>query len=85
MLVAMLPAYLPKLEAHQRVGFSPQVQALKKQDSGSRAKKALEAAGLEFNDQNGGGGGVRFGEPQKHRWRIQASPEIGFGRTKPNL
>jgi hypothetical protein len=29
-------------------------------------RRALEAAGIEFIDQNGGGEGVRFRKPQRH-------------------
>jgi len=40
-------------------GFGPRVS----EDAQAKLQKAIEAAGIEFLDENGGGLGVRFREP----------------------
>jgi transcriptional regulator with XRE-family HTH domain len=42
-------------------GFGPHVS----DEVGAKAQKALEAAGIEFIDENGGGAGVRFRKRKK--------------------
>ena len=41
-------------------GFGPRVS----QDAQAKLQKAIEAAGIEFLDENGGGLGVRFRKPR---------------------
>ena len=38
-------------------------------ETGSRIRQALESAGVEFIDENGGGAGVRLREPRSPRGR----------------
>jgi hypothetical protein len=40
-------------------GFGPRVSI----DAQAKLQKAIEAAGIEFLDENGGGRGVRFQKP----------------------
>jgi transcriptional regulator with XRE-family HTH domain len=44
-------------------GFGPRVSA----ESRAKLQKALEVAGIEFIDENGGGPGVRLKKPHKKR------------------
>lgn len=44
-------------------GFGPRVS----NEARARLQKALEAAGIEFIDENGGGPGVRLKKPPKRR------------------
>jgi transcriptional regulator with XRE-family HTH domain len=44
-------------------GFGPRVSA----EARVKLQKALEAAGIEFIDENGGGPGVRLKKPHKKR------------------
>jgi transcriptional regulator with XRE-family HTH domain len=44
-------------------GFGPRVSA----EARAKLQKALEAAGIEFIDENGGGPGVRLKKPHKKR------------------
>jgi hypothetical protein len=44
-------------------GFGPRVSA----EARAKLQKALEAAGIEFIDENGGGPGVRLRKPHEKR------------------
>ena len=44
-------------------GFGPKVS----DDAQLKLQKAIEAAGIEFLDENGGGFGVRFRKPRKQK------------------
>ena len=44
-------------------GFGPKVS----DDAQFKLEKAIEAAGIEFLDENGGGLGVRYRKPRRHK------------------
>jgi transcriptional regulator with XRE-family HTH domain len=44
-------------------GFGPKVS----EEAQAKLQKAIEAAGIEFLDENGGGYGVRFRKPRRHK------------------
>ena len=44
-------------------GFGPRVS----DDAQAKLRRAIEAAGIEFIDENGGGLGVRFRKPRKRK------------------
>ena len=44
-------------------GFGPRVSG----DAQAKLQRAIEAAGIEFIDENGGGLGVRFRKPRRRK------------------
>jgi transcriptional regulator with XRE-family HTH domain len=44
-------------------GFGPKVS----EEAQFKLQKAIEAAGIEFLDENGGGLGVRYRKPRRHK------------------